>query len=219
LGRSGGEIFFSSLVCEGPDSLTLRTARQHLLLAEAAAEAQRKGKPGQLVDPRPETVEGGEIKIRITPQLVHDIFDEYPVVAKAYSDNVPSKVRVSPISWSICRDRREWQLSEEEFWKRYFQSKLFNAHRASIRSSATQHVVKDDPIFDKYLERDDDGGLHDPHIVRSFLVVRRIGAKTTARRSSRYICRPSRHSRRSRRGEDHSIGVYPHSDILLADWE
>jgi hypothetical protein len=44
------------------------------------------------VDPRPEAIEGGEIKIRITPQLVHDIFDEYPVVAKAYSDNVPEKV-------------------------------------------------------------------------------------------------------------------------------
>jgi transcription initiation factor TFIIH subunit 1 len=65
---------------------------KNLLLAEAAAETQRKGKSGQLVDPRPETVEGGEIKIRITPQLVHDIFDEYPVVAQAYSDNVPSKV-------------------------------------------------------------------------------------------------------------------------------
>jgi transcription initiation factor TFIIH subunit 1 len=65
---------------------------KHLLLAEAASESQRKGKPGQLVDPRPETVEGGEIKIRITPQLVHDIFDEYPVVARAYSDNVPNKV-------------------------------------------------------------------------------------------------------------------------------
>ncbi|KAF9454054.1 hypothetical protein P691DRAFT_771042 [Macrolepiota fuliginosa MF-IS2] len=112
--------------------------REHLLLAQAAADNQRKGKPGQLVDPRPETVEGGEIKIRITPQLVHDIFDEYPVVAKAYSENVPSK------------------LTEEQFWKRYFQSKLFNAHRASIRSSAAQHVVKDDEIFDKYLERDDD---------------------------------------------------------------
>ena len=49
------------------------------------------------------------------------------------------------------------KLSEAEFWSRYFQSKLFNAHRASIRSSAAQHVVKDDPIFDKYLEKDDDG--------------------------------------------------------------
>lgn len=66
---------------------------QHLILAELASEGQKKGKPGQLVDPRPETVEGGEIKIRITPQLVHDIFDEYPIVARAYSENVPNKVR------------------------------------------------------------------------------------------------------------------------------
>lgn len=111
--------------------------REHLLLAQADTESQRKGKPGQLVDPRPETVDG-EIKIKITPQLVHDIFDEYPVVAKAYSEHVPKN------------------LSEEQFWRRYFQSKLFNTHRASIRSSATQHVVKADPIFDKYLEREDD---------------------------------------------------------------
>lgn len=49
------------------------------------------------------------------------------------------------------------QLSESDFWKRYFQSKLFHSHRASIRSSATQHVVKDDPIFDKYVEKEDNG--------------------------------------------------------------
>jgi len=48
------------------------------------------------------------------------------------------------------------KLSEAEFWKRYFQSKLFHSHRASIRSTATQHVVKDDAIFDKYLEKADD---------------------------------------------------------------
>ncbi len=38
------------------------------------------------------------------------------------------------------------QLSEAEFWKRYFQSKLFHSHRASIRSTATQHVVRDDAM-------------------------------------------------------------------------
>lgn len=138
------------------------------MLAQAAADNQQKGKSGQLVDPRPETVEGGEIKIRITPQLVHDIFDEYPVVAMAYSENVPNKVNpffILQILYSVYSDWIMswldflffWQLTEEQFWKRYFQSKLFNAHRASIRSSATQHVVKDDEIFDKYLERDDDG--------------------------------------------------------------
>ena len=65
---------------------------KHLLSAQAAMESQKKGKSGQLVDPRPQTVDG-EIKIVITPQLVHDIFEEYPVVGKAYSENVPSKVR------------------------------------------------------------------------------------------------------------------------------
>ncbi len=135
---------------------------QHLVLAQAAAESQRKGKPGQLVDPRPETVEGGEIKIRITPQLVHDIFDEYPVVATAYSDNVPNK------------------LSEEQFWKRYFQSKLFNAHRASIRSSAAQHVVKADPIFDKYLEKDDDGEYAPRLMITRTLTAPRLGTAKAA---------------------------------------
>lgn len=27
----------------------------------------------------------------ITPQLVHDIFDEYPVVAKVYNETVPNQ--------------------------------------------------------------------------------------------------------------------------------
>ncbi|KAJ7091198.1 hypothetical protein C8R44DRAFT_844319 [Mycena epipterygia] len=111
--------------------------REHLLLSLAASENQHKGKPGQMVDPRPETVDG-ETKIVMTPQMIHDIFDEYPVVAKAHRENVPSK------------------LSESEFWTRYFKSKLYHAHRASIRSTAVQHVVQDDPIMDKYLEKIDD---------------------------------------------------------------
>ena len=65
---------------------------KRLLSAQTTMESQKKGKSGQLVDPRPQTVDG-EIKIVITPQLVHDIFEEYPVVGKAYSENVPSKVR------------------------------------------------------------------------------------------------------------------------------
>lgn len=44
-----------------------------------------------MVDPRP-TDTNGERKITVTPQLVHDIFEEHPVVAKAYSENVPNEV-------------------------------------------------------------------------------------------------------------------------------
>ena len=64
-----------------------------MLQAEISQDNQRRGKSGQMVDPRPETVDG-DIKIVITPQLVHDIFEEYPVVAKAYNDNVPKQVSV-----------------------------------------------------------------------------------------------------------------------------
>ena len=73
--------------------MLLITPKQ-LLRAEQANEKQKQGRPGTLVDPRPETLPNGEIKIVITPQLVHDIFDEFPIVAQAYSDNVPSKVKL-----------------------------------------------------------------------------------------------------------------------------
>ena len=74
-------------------SCLISCTMKRMLSAQAAMENQKKGKSGQLVDPRPQTVDG-EIKIVITPQLVHDIFEEYPVVGKAYSENVPSKVRL-----------------------------------------------------------------------------------------------------------------------------
>lgn len=50
-------------------------------------------------------------------------------------------------------------MSEPEFWKRYFESRLYYNHKASVRSSAAQHVIKEDPIFDRYLEPVDDGML------------------------------------------------------------
>ena len=75
-------------------SFLLDILHKQLLRAEAAAESQVQGRPGKLVDPRPETLPSGEIKMVITPQLVHDIFDEFPVVAKAYNEHVPKSVGV-----------------------------------------------------------------------------------------------------------------------------
>ena len=76
---------------------------QQLLIAESAQESQKRGRPGQLVDPRPEAVAGGEIKIVITPQLVHDIFEEYPVVAKAYNETVPKQVSIIKGLTCLCQ--------------------------------------------------------------------------------------------------------------------
>ncbi|KAH9165486.1 hypothetical protein EDB89DRAFT_2076760 [Lactarius sanguifluus] len=114
--------------------------REHLLLAQAASGSQKEGRQGQLVDPRPQAVEGGENKIVTAPQLVHDVFDEYLVVAKAYDET-----------------RRANRML-----KTIFLVKAFYSHRASIRFTATQHVVKDDAIFDKYLEKPDDGESWSP---------------------------------------------------------
>ncbi|GAA96985.1 uncharacterized protein L969DRAFT_90393 [Mixia osmundae IAM 14324] len=110
--------------------------REHLLLAEALADNQTRGRSGQMVDPRPETSSSGELTMKITPQLIHDIFEQLPIVQRAYNDNVPKP------------------LSEEQFWLRYFQSKLHERNRASARNSDS--LMKDDPIFDKYLDLPDD---------------------------------------------------------------
>lgn len=100
----GREVRFSTMCIQ---LLALMMAKKHLLQGQAASETQKKGKSGQLVDPRPQTVEG-EIKIVITPQLVHDIFEEYPVVATAYNDNVPGKVCNTS---SSCQNRiTPWNL-------------------------------------------------------------------------------------------------------------
>lgn len=111
--------------------------RQQLLLLEHLSASQRPGKPSTLVDPRPTSSQAGEFTITITPQLVHDIFQEYPVVQKAYVENVPNP------------------LSETDFWIRYFHSHLFARHRASSRQDANE--ARNDPVFDQYLEEADDG--------------------------------------------------------------
>ena len=72
----------------------MRDFLQQFLRAEEALERQKQGRPGTLVDPKPETLPSGEIKIVITPQLVHDIFEEFPIVAHAYNETVPSTVGV-----------------------------------------------------------------------------------------------------------------------------
>ncbi|KAF8757281.1 TFIIH p62 subunit, N-terminal domain [Rhizoctonia solani] len=85
------------------------------------------------------TNEKGDIKITITPERAQQIFIEFPVVKRAYDENVPDP------------------LSPVEFWTRYLSSKLFDRNQASSRSAAAQHTIKDDPIFDKYLQKEDDG--------------------------------------------------------------
>jgi len=114
--------------------------RHDLLQAEALVTAQQTGRSGVMVDPRPETGDNGEIRISVTPQMIRDIFEQFPIVQRAYAENVPP-------------------LTEQTFWTRYFRSRLFYRHRSSGggRGKDGGDGVKDDEIFDKYLEAEDDG--------------------------------------------------------------
>ncbi|KAG8863526.1 RNA polymerase II transcription factor B subunit 1 [Tulasnella sp. 330] len=117
-------------------------SREHLILAEAAAESQRRGKNGLIVDPRPVRDESGNATMRLTNEMIEDIFEEFPVVRRAYDENVPKKI------------------NDQQFWSRYVKSKLASRNSASARGAASEHTVQDDAIFDKYLEKEDDGKPH-----------------------------------------------------------
>ena len=68
--------------------------RQDLVDAVAAEQGLVKGKSGEMVDPKTVTGQNGEVTVKITPALIREIFEEFPVVLRAYNDNVPDPVRV-----------------------------------------------------------------------------------------------------------------------------
>jgi transcription initiation factor TFIIH subunit 1 len=65
---------------------------QNLLRDKDTRTSQQKGRYSTMPSLRPVTEEGGEAKINITPQLVKEIFEEYPRVKTAFEENVPDKV-------------------------------------------------------------------------------------------------------------------------------
>lgn len=67
--------------------------REDLVAAVAAEQGLVKGKSGEMVDPKTVTGQNGEVTVKITPALIREIFEEFPVVLRAYNDNVPDPVR------------------------------------------------------------------------------------------------------------------------------
>ena len=108
-------------------------SRQSLLEAEASKQrSQERGTPSALItDVRPS--QQSSIKYTLTPEIIRQIFLEYPGVKRAYDENVPDK------------------LTEKEFWKRYFQSQYFHRDRVT---GTTLNVAERD-IFDKCAEEDE----------------------------------------------------------------
>eukprot|EP00834_Sanchytrium_tribonematis_P007297 NODE_641_length_5078_cov_0.784093.p1 type:complete len:499 gc:universal NODE_641_length_5078_cov_0.784093:4750-3254(-) len=130
---------FGELVPSQMTEIEFWSTRQHLVKSEMLQESQKKGVSLSFLSQDTSGVEGeGEKRFTLTPAVIQSIFIQYPSIKSAYQDNVPDKI------------------SEQEFWTRYFKSRLF--HR--IRDK-TIHIKNDpaeahtsnsrDEIFDRCL--------------------------------------------------------------------
>jgi hypothetical protein len=72
--------------------------------------------------------EDGRVAINLTPELKEIILTKYPVVRKAFENEVPL------------------QLTEKEFWEKFFKAEYFNKTEEGHREPITE-----DPFFAKYV--------------------------------------------------------------------
>lgn len=127
---------FQELVMKGEMSnIEFWTTRVHLLRNHALSSSQKKGAYNVLGTIKPTTGVDNKLNLSLTREKIHDIFEQYPVVQKAYNESVP-------------------KLSESEFWQRFFQSRLFRKLRG-------ERITANDPmdsVLDRYLSILDDMG-------------------------------------------------------------
>lgn len=138
-----------------PDSITTSqftlqfwSTRIHLLRAHAIEKNQTRGAYNVLASIKPMTVDNA-VKLSISKEQIQLIFSQHPLVKLVYDENVP-------------------RLSEEAFWSRFFQSRLFKKLKG-------ERLSENDPmdgILDKYLQNDDDEdrskrlkASHVPHFI------------------------------------------------------
>ena len=138
-----------------PDSITSSqltsqfwSTRIHLLRAHAIEKNQTKGAYNVLSSIKPVTVDNA-IKLSISKEQIQLIFNQHPLVKRVYDENVP-------------------KLSEEAFWSRFFQSRLFK----KLKGERISENDSTDNVLDKYLHYDDDAerakrllASHVPHII------------------------------------------------------
>lgn len=126
------------------------STRIHLLRAHAIEKNQTRGGYNilstiKVIPP----VDDEIIKLNISKEQIQLIFNQHSLVKRVYDENVP-------------------RLSEEEFWARFFQSRLFK----KLKGERIPQSGRIDPIIDKYLEYNDDeergkrlAATHIPHII------------------------------------------------------
>lgn len=122
------------------------STRIALLRAFALSTSQKVGPYNVLSTIKPVASSENKVNVNLSRQKILSIFENYPIVKKAYDDNVPKNFK------------------EQEFWARFFSSKLFR----KLRGEKLMANDRGDVIIDRYLtldqeyDRQDDERLMHP---------------------------------------------------------
>ncbi|TRX92804.1 hypothetical protein FHL15_006210 [Xylaria flabelliformis] len=131
------------------------SARINLLRAHAIESSQKRGPYNVLAQVKPVLVPNedpskqSELKIKVTQEQISAIMSQHPLLKRIFNENVPP-------------------LKQNEFWERFFLSKLSK----KLRGERPTGLEMPDKIFDKYDEYEDITAFsskllaqHVPHII------------------------------------------------------
>ncbi|ODV84675.1 hypothetical protein CANARDRAFT_200418 [[Candida] arabinofermentans NRRL YB-2248] len=127
------KTFTDAVIRSGLEPEEFWSTRVHLLRSYAIQNNQKRGPYNVLSTIKPVASSENQVNVSVTREKIHEIFQQYPIVRKAYDDNVP-------------------KINEGEFWSRFFSSKLFR----KLRGEKVNLYDRGDITLDKYLYYDPD---------------------------------------------------------------
>ncbi|KAM3161699.1 General transcription and DNA repair factor IIH subunit TFB1 [Lachancea thermotolerans] len=120
------------------------STRIPLLRAFALTTSQRTGPYNVLSTIKPVASSDNKVNVSVSREKIMTIFQTYPIVKKAYDDNVPKNFK------------------EQEFWARFFSSKLFR----KLRGERIMQSDRGDMIIDRYLTLDQEFDRKDDEMLQ-----------------------------------------------------
>ncbi|EWC44088.1 hypothetical protein DRE_07223 [Drechslerella stenobrocha 248] len=140
---------FHEVVVEGNMTASqFWSTRVHLLRAHLVEQSQTRGSYNVLATIKPKT-EDAVVRVSLSRDQIHTIFEQHPIVRQIYDEVVP-------------------KLREDEFWRRFFLSRLYKKLKGEKLAATDAH----DDILDQYLKAGNFAltgkprrGMRIPHVI------------------------------------------------------
>ncbi|SCW00157.1 LAFE_0B10704g1_1 [Lachancea fermentati] len=138
------KTFQETVINSGLPPKEFWSTRVPLLRAFALTTSQRTGPYNVLSTIKPVASSDNKVNVSVSREKISTIFQTYPIVKKAYDDNVPKNFK------------------EQEFWARFFSSKLFR----KLRGERIMQNDRGDMIIDRYLTLDQEFDRKDDEMLQ-----------------------------------------------------